>query len=212
MKNKSLKLTAMLVIPAALLAFTGCSSTPEPGATAANAANAIDTPEGLRGGVVLDAVTSTSTVQSINPAGRTVVLQHPDGSLTTYECGPEVRNFDQIKVGDQVNATVAESVAIILVKGGVSPSAGTAAAIVRAPLGAKPGGKIVDTVGFTARVVSVDAMKREVTLQTVEGRNQTVKVGPDINLANVKPGNDVGVRVTRAFAISVTPPAAAPAK
>ena len=71
---------------------------------------------------------------------------------------------------------------------------------------------MADTVGFTAKVVSVDAMKREVTLQTVEGRNQTVKVSPDINLANVKPGDDVGVRVTRAFAISVTPPTAAPAQ
>jgi hypothetical protein len=170
-------------------------------------------PEGVRGRVVLDAMTATATVQSVNPADRTVVLQHPDGSLTTYECGSEVRNFDQIKVGDQVTATVAESLALGLMKGGGIPiGAGTSSAIVRAPLGAKPGGKIVDTVGFTAKVMSVDAQNRKVTLQTVDGQTQTVKVGPDINLANVNPGDDVGVRVTRAFAIAVTPPAAAPAK
>jgi hypothetical protein len=37
-----------------------------------------------------------------------------------------------------------------------------------------------------------------------DGTNQTVKVGPDINLVNVSPGDDVGVRVTRAVAIAVT--------
>jgi hypothetical protein len=208
MKNKSLKLAAMLAVPAALLACTGCSSTTQ---SQTETMNAVALPEGVRGGVVLDAVTSTATVQSINPADRSVVLLHPDGSLTTYECGPEVRNFDQIKVGDQVKATVAESVALGLMKGGTVPiGSGTSSAMVRAPLGAKPGGKIVDTVGFTAKVMSVDVQNRKVTLQTVDGQNQTVKVSPDINLANVKPGDDVGVRVTRAFAISVTPPAAAP--
>jgi hypothetical protein len=210
MKNKSLKLAAMLAVPAALLACTGCSSTTQ---SQTETMNAVALPEGVRGGVVLDAVTSTATVQSINPADRSVVLLHPDGSLTTYECGPEVRNFDQIKVGDQVKATVAESVALGLMKGGTVPiGSGTSSAMVRAPLGAKPGGKIVDTVGFTAKVMSVDVQNRKVTLQTVDGQNQTVKVSPDINLANVKPGDDVGVRVTRAFAISVTPPAVAPAQ
>ena len=110
----------------------------------------------MRGGVVVDAVSETATVQSVNASDRTVVLRHPGGVLTTYECGPEVLNFDQIKVGDQVTAQVAEAVAIVLVKGGMPPSAGTASVVVRAPLGAKPGGKIVDTVSFTAKVMSVD--------------------------------------------------------
>jgi hypothetical protein len=203
MKTKIPKLAAMMVVPAALLAFTSCSSTPK--------SQTETLPDGLRGGIVLDTVTATATtVQSINPADRTIVLQQADGSLTTYKCGPEVRNFDQIKVGDQVTATVAESLAIGLMKGGSVPiGVGTTSAIVRAPLGAKPGGKIVDTVGFTAKVMSVDATKREVTLQTVDGQIKKVKVGPDINLANVKPGDDVGVRITRAFAIAVTPPPAA---
>ena len=137
------------------------------------------------------------------------MLQHPDGSLSTYQCGPDVRNFNQIKVGDQVTATVAESLAIGLMKGGNVPTGtGTSSAMVRA-LWAKPGGRIVDSVGFIAKVVSVNAMKREVTLQTADGQTKTVKVSSDINLANVNPGDDVGVRATRAIAIAVTPPATA---
>lgn len=210
MKKTSLKLTAMLVLPALLLVLASCSSTPKD-QTAAGSDNPVAIPTVERGRVVLDAVTVTATVQSVDAADRTVTLQLPDGSTNTFECGPEVRNFDQIKAGDQVTATEASELAVALVKGGVPPVAGTATAVVRAPLGVKPSGRIVDTVAFMAKVVSVDAIKREVTLQMPDGQNKTVKVGPDINLANVNQGDDVGVRLTRAFAISVTAPNAAPA-
>jgi len=202
MNTKITKLAAVILLPAALLTFSSCSSTPkQPDETMTSL------PEGVHGGVILDAVTAKAKVQSVNAVDRTVVLAHPDGTTTTYECGSEVRNFDQIKVGDEVTATVAESVAIGLIKGGGMPSgAGTSSAIVRAPLGAKPGGKMVDTVGFIARVKSVDVPGRQVTLQLADGSSETVKVGPDINLANVNPGDDVGVRLTRAFAIQVTSP------
>lgn len=212
MKNIMMKLAATLVIPAMLpLTMTSCSSTPKSETAAADSSLSASGPEIARGGVVVDALTGTATVQSINAADRTVVLQHPDGSTTSYECGPDVRNFDQIKVGDQVAATVAESVAIVLIKGGVPPAAGTASAIVRSPLGAKPGGRIVDTVGFTAKILDVDYPARIVTLQTVDGKKRTVKVGPDVNLGYVNPGDDVGVKITRAFAISVQSPNGAPA-
>ena len=164
-----------------------------------------------RGAIVLDAVTATVTVKSVNAGDRTVVLQRRDGTLVTYECGPDVRNFDQIKPGDQVTVTAAEEVAIALTTGGTAPSAGQATVVVRAPLGEKPAGKIVKTIGFTAKVVSVDMDTRHVTLQTVAGDNKTVKAGPNVDLANVKPGDDVGVQVTEALAIAVTAPGAAPA-
>ena len=201
------KLTNFVIrtlVSLALPGLTSCSSTPK---SQDGAMTDTALPEGMHGGVVLNSVTASATVQSVNAADRTVVLQHADGSLTTYECGPEVRNFAQIRVGDQVTATVAESVAIGLLKGGGMPiGSGTATAVVRAPLGAKPSGRIVDTQGFTAKVMSVDAEKREVTLQTVDDQTRTVQVGPDINLANVHPGDDVGVRVTRAYVISVAKP------
>jgi hypothetical protein len=201
MKKQVLKLTAMLLLPAALLAFNGCSSTPKSQAAA---------PQAMRGGIVIDAASAVATVQSVNASNRTVVLQRPDGSLINYECGPEVLNFDQIQVGDQVTAQVAEAIAIVLVKGGVPPSAGAASVIVRAALGEKPAGKMVDTIGFTAKVMSVDKLNREVTLQMVDGSTQMVKAGPDIKLSKIKPGNDVGVRLIRAFMIAVTTPEHAP--
>jgi hypothetical protein len=192
MKDKTLKLAAMMAVPMALLALSSCSST--------------STADSLRGGVVVDSVTATATVVSINADDRTVVLRRGDGNDTTYTCGPEVRNFNQIAVGDQVNATVAEELALILVKGGMAPVMAQTTAVIRAPLGAKPGGKVLDTVSFTARVVALDATQRSVTLQMADGRSKTVKVAPDINLANVSPGDDVGVRLTQAVMITVAKP------
>ncbi len=207
MKRQLLKLAGLVLIPAALLAFTSCSSAPK----------SQSGPEVMRGRAVIDTATAIATVQSVDASTRTVVLKRPDGSLMNYVCGPEVLNFDQIKVGDQVTAQVANAVAIVLVKGGVPPAAGTASVLVRAPLGAKPGGKVVNTIGFTAKVLSVDKLNREVALRMVDGSTQTVQVGPDINLSKVKAGNDVGVRLTQAFMVAVTTPepaepaAAAPA-
>ncbi len=197
------------LVPVALLGFTSCSSTSkQPSASTGNSTTETDT---MRGAIVLDAIQATVTVKSVDAASRSVVLQRADGSLVTYKCGPEVRNFDQIKAGDQVTVTAAEEVALSLTPGGAAPAAGQATVVVRSALGEKPGGRIINTVGFIARVVSVDTTTRHVTLQTATGENKTVKVGPNVNLANVKPGDDVGVQVTQALAIAVTAPEAAPA-
>ena len=205
MKMKNLIFAVVLFISAALLAFAESATKADEQASAP-----ADQPK-MRGGVVVEARTAVFTVDSIDASTRDVVLRRSDSSLMTYRCGPDVRNFDQIKVGDKVTATVAQEVAVVLAKGDLPSAAGTATVIVRAPKGSKPGGKIVDTVGFTAKVMSVDTKKREVTLQMVDGKSKTVEVGPDVNLANVKAGDDVGVRITHAFAIAVEEqPAAQP--
>jgi hypothetical protein len=205
MKMTKLKLVMTLLAPAVLLTLSSCSSTSQNSSNDAmgNAAVASD---GAHAGVVIDSVTATATVDSVNATNREVVLRREDGSLTSYICGPDVRNFDQIEVGDRVNVTLADELAVALVKGSVPPASVQSTVVVRAPVGAKPGGKVIDTVGFTARVVTVDYEQRLVTLLMPDGRNKTVKVGPDINLANVNPGDDVGVRLTRAMIITVGKP------
>jgi hypothetical protein len=197
MKNKISKLATALFIAAIPLMITSCSTS-----------SSSDQP--IEGSVTLNTVTAVETIQAINAEDRTVVLLHGDGSTSTYKCGPDVRNFDQIKVGDQVTATVAESVAIVLVKDGIPPAAGTTSVMVRAPMGAKPAGRTVDTIGFTAKVTGIDSANRTVTLETPDGTNKTVAVGPGVDMAAINIGDTVGVKITRAIAIAVTPPNTAP--
>ena len=46
--------------------------------------------------------TSTATVVGMDYANRTGTLKFPDGTTVTFKASPEARNFDQLKVGDQV--------------------------------------------------------------------------------------------------------------
>ncbi len=195
--KQNLTVAVLLLMSGALLALaeTASKSNEKPNAAADESQT--------RGGVMVEAYTAVFTVDSIEAGTRDVVLRRSDNSLTAYRCGSDIRNFDQIKVGDHVTATVAQEVVVVLAKDDLVPTAGTATVIVRSPKGAKPGGRLVGTRGFTAKVMSVDTEKREVTLQMIDGKNKIVEVGPDINLANVKPGDDVGVKVTRAIAIAV---------
>jgi hypothetical protein len=132
-------------------------------------------------------------------------LAAPNGHKTTYKCSPDAVNFSQIEVGDQVKATVTEEVALYLGQG-APPSSMAGAGVALAPVGSKPGGVMVATEKVTATVFSVDAKKRKVTLQFADGTTKTVKVGKQVNLAQVKPGQDVTAQVSQGLALSVQKP------
>ena len=52
--------------------------------------------------VMANTIEITATVQAVDKATRAVTLKGPEGNVRTITAGPEVKNFDQIKVGDQV--------------------------------------------------------------------------------------------------------------
>ena len=195
------------ILCVSLLTMASCSSPPPSDQTIRHTADRTATMAGdTTGGIVIDATSQTLTVNSIDKDHRTVVLRHPDGSISGYQCGPEVRNFDQIKVGDRVTATVAEAEVVYLVKGDTAPSAEPVKVVARAPEGGKPSAKIVQTVGTTGTVLNVDYQNRRATLLLGGTNAKAVKVAPGIDLESVKPGDHVGVRLTQAFALNVASP------
>ncbi len=195
--TKTLKWAGTTLLTAAMLAFTSCSSTP-----GTEEAAAIETPEGA---IIVDTFTTKATVTAVSASTRKVTLQYENGKKSTYKCGPEIVNFPQIQVGDQVNAKLTEEAAIYI-GAGAPPSAAAGAAVALAPVGYKPGGVLVDTMQSTAKVTAVDAKKHKVTLQFADGSSKTVKVGKKVNLAAVSVGTDVTVQVSEGLAISVTKP------
>src|SRR5689334_10819583 len=54
--------------------------------------------------VIANISTLNATVTAVDKADRVVTLRGDDGREQTIKCGPEVRNFDQIEVGDRVAA------------------------------------------------------------------------------------------------------------
>lgn len=59
----------------------------------------------------------TATITAIDKAKRAVTLKGPQGNEKTIIAGPEVKNFDQLKVGDQVVAQYTEALVLELKKG-----------------------------------------------------------------------------------------------
>src|SRR5215475_1720331 len=165
------KITLMTVIPALMLAFTGYAQ--EPSATAK-----AKTKPGAEGAIEVGAITATSKVTAIDPAKRTVTLTNEAGETNTYKLGKNVRNFDQIKVGDHVKATLLESVAVSVSKSGAAPDDGARGVVAVAPKGAMPGVVMAKTRQITAKTVSVDSQARTVTVEGPMGGKPTIKVGP----------------------------------
>ena len=58
--------------------------------------------------------TETATVEAIEAATRTVTLKKPDGTYVTTVAGPDIKRFEEIKVGDKVNARYYENVVVRL--------------------------------------------------------------------------------------------------
>ena len=94
-----------------LVAVLGIGTLGFVGGVAARAADKDRAP----GGSATMTQTASATVKAINPEKRTLTLQKENGEVVVLKCGQDVRNFDQIKVGDKVKVAV-KAVNVMLVK------------------------------------------------------------------------------------------------
>lgn len=67
-------------------------------------------------GLMARTVELTGSVESIDPKKRTVDVKGPAGNVRTFHVDKAVKNFDQIKKGDQIVLRVTEAVALSVVK------------------------------------------------------------------------------------------------
>lgn len=156
----------------------------------------------------MDAVSSvTATVAEIDYDLRRVILRMPDGSMLPLTVGQEAHNFDQVKEGDLVDITYAESIAISLEKDtGGQPSVITSVEVERAPKGQKPEGVAYKTTDVRAKVVEINYGTRTVDLLGPNGNVISVVVDKKVdNFSNIQKGDEVVARYTEAMAISVRP-------
>ena len=201
MKHNALKWTVIALTPAALLVFTSCSSTPE-----GEGATVVAAEKGVPGGIMVETYQTTATVTGIDAAKRKVTLVSPDGKKNTYKAAPEVINFDQIRIGDQLKITATEQLVVYVAGEGETPSDGGAQLVALAPKGAKPGALMAETTQVTAKVTAIDSEHHKATLQFEDGTTRTVAVRQDVDLSQRKVGDSVVIRTTGSLAIQVTKP------
>jgi len=162
-------------------------------------------------GAAMQTVKASAVVEAVDPATKHVTLKLASGQSKTIAVGDQVKNFDQIKVGDKVTVGYLEGLTLELKKAGKAPVARTEqAGMDRAKPGEKPGGVVAREVKVVADVVAVDAAKHTVTLK---GPQQTVELNikdPE-QLKNIQKGDQVEATYTEALAITMEPAAPAPA-
>lgn len=163
-------------------------------------------PAGEPGAIAAEVISATAKVTAIDAAKRTVTLEM-DGKSKTITCGPEVRNFAQIKVGDQVKATFVEALAVYIQKAGAPAGGNEVETVTLAPKGAKPGMLVTKSVVLKAKIDAIDAKNRTVTVTGPEGNTKTFKVAKSVKgFKDLQKGDDVVVRFTEALAIVVEAP------
>jgi len=152
---------------------------------------------------------ATATVTALDQAKRLISLKADDGREFTVEAGDEVRNFSQIKVGDEVTVQYYQALAAEVTKAEASDDDRGAVVLgARAPEGDKPAGAIgtvqtamvtIDSVNTATSTVSFtdpDGKKRETKVQREQGREF---------ISQLKPGDRVQLTYGESLAIAVAP-------
>ena len=185
---------------AALAAILAAAAAPS---MAQSATGVVGTGPGVAGAA--NTVDITATITAIDAKTREVTLKGPQGREAVITAGPEVKNFAQMKVGDEVNVKYVEALTLELKKGGGGTVGRTEKAGAEAAKpGERPAGAAGRQVKVIADVVNVDTQNQVVTLKGPK-RTVDLKVKDPQQLALIAKGDQVEATYTEAMAIAVSP-------
>ena len=194
MNRKSLCLAILAV---SLLGVAACATS---GTTATHAADPAQT-------TAAEIVSMTGEIAAVDAATRTVKIRGPLGGELEAEVAEDVKNFDQIRVGDILTISYYQSIALSATKKGESNPLFTGGSATTAAPGERPSGSVSEQKKSTVTVVSVDEKSRSVVLQGADGTLYPVEVQrPEFvaKLKNLKAGDQIDVVTTEALITGVT--------
>ena len=144
----------------------------------------------------------TTEIVAIDEDARIVTLQDEDGHIEEVYCSPEVRRFDELKVGDEVTFRYYESiVSHIRQPGEPAPPVAEAAAV--RGTGARPSGAMAEQVTATVTMTAMHPDVPSVTVKTEDDRTMSFKIADKAYLEGVKVGDTVDITYTAAVMITV---------
>lgn len=149
-------------------------------------------------------MTTSAEVEAVDYETRVVTLRRADGEEIVFTAGEEVRNLEQVVVGDMLVAEYIETVSIeVVANDGTEASEASSGATARAEKGEMPGYAAMDTTVVTATVEEINIEANTFKLKEADGSiHEYVARNPD-NLTRAKVGDLVITTVSTAVAIAV---------
>ena len=147
----------------------------------------------------------SAKVVAIDKATRTVTLAQPQNKTVDVVAGDEVKNFDQIRVGDLVKVRFAQAIALELRKSKAVGDLIERGGSTQAKPGERPAAATVHEITAIAEVTDVDPEKRQITLKGPRGNIVELDVLNPDQFKVVKKGDQVDVTYTEAIAVIVEP-------
>jgi hypothetical protein len=146
--------------------------------------------------------TETGVVEAIEAQSRSVTIRKPDGTVVTTVAGPDVKGFDEIKVGDKVKAQYYENL-VVRVKVPGEPAVDTDVKDAIASGQTLPGGTKMRQRTLTCTITAIDMSTPTITFTSANGWKYTSKVRDKSALAKVKVGDKVDLVWTDALLVSL---------
>jgi hypothetical protein len=146
-------------------------------------------------------VTEEGTVIAVDKKTRDVTIVS-EGDTLTVNCGPEVKNFGQIAVGNIVKAKYTETLTIRVEEAG-SPGVTAETTTSEAKMGDMPKGVVTDKTEVSATITAINKEAGTVTLKGMQGDEFEITPRVKENLDKVKVGQLVIFTYTEVAAVSV---------
>lgn len=186
--------TIRLLLSAALLAVTTLATAADDALPSVSASRMVE---------------ASASVAAINHETREVTLSTEAGESVSFAAGDNVRNLDQVAVGDVVTMTVLEEISLSLVHPDqpMAAAEGGMEAVASAAEGDKPGVVMADVEVVTATVEAIDLEAGTFSLKGPEGNVMEFEARNPENLKKASVGDLVVFELDRAVSLVVEAPA-----
>lgn len=150
-----------------------------------------------------DSLTMKATIEAIDHDARIITLKDSKGEYEDIYAGPEVKRFDELKVGDKVTFKYTESMVFEIRKPGESapPSASGAPAVTRHPT-MRPSASVTQRETATVTVKNLDPKTGSISVATEDGHLMSFKV-KKAALKGINPGDRVVMTYDTGLLVSV---------
>jgi len=150
-----------------------------------------------------DVHVATATVEAIEPSSREVTVKKSDGTYDVLYFPEAIKRFDQLKVGDTINARYYETIVLQLKEPGEKDNNTSASGVTRSEVGTS--GTAAHQQTITATITAIDPAVPSITFTGPHGWTYVSRVEDTNALSKVKVGDKVDITWTAALVLSAEP-------